>query len=102
MIEATAAINATQVGGVQLRPAAASEVKNAPAVSFTDALKSTAMQQVQTVQQSEQMSMAALHGQASLQDVVQATVKAELAVETAIAIRNKMIESYQEIMRMPV
>ncbi|GGY50849.1 flagellar hook-basal body complex protein FliE [Parvularcula lutaonensis] len=102
MIEATAAINASQVGGVQLRPAAATDLKAAPAMSFTEALKSTAMQQVQTVQQSEQASMAAMHGQASLQEVVQATVKAELAVETALAIRNKMIESYQEIMRMPV
>jgi flagellar hook-basal body complex protein FliE len=78
------------------------DTQASPNVSFVDALKSTAMDQVQTVQQSETMSMNAMHGRASLQEVVQATVKAELAVETALAIRNKMIESYQEIMRMPI
>lgn len=102
MMDAVAAINLSATGNVQLAPTGASEVKSAPAISFADALKSTAMEQVQTVQESEQMTMAAMHGRASLQDVVQATVKAELAVETALAIRNKMIESYQEVMRMPI
>ena len=41
-------------------------------------------------------------GDASLVDVVTAISAAEASLETAIAIRNKVIEAYQEIMRMPI
>ncbi|NNU17404.1 flagellar hook-basal body protein FliE [Parvularcula sp. ZS-1/3] len=101
MIEAIAAISGTQMGGASAVQSSQS-VKNVPAMSFTEALKSTAVQQIETVQASEAMTMNAMHGKASLQDVVQSTVQAELAVETSLAIRNKMIEAYQEIMRMPI
>lgn len=102
MIDGIAAINASTMGSLQMQAARSENVNPTPAMSFTEALKTTAMQQVETVQRSEAMTMASMHGQASLQEVVQATVKAELAVETSLAIRNKMIESYQEIMRMPI
>ena len=103
MIEALTAIAASSAGAsVKMAPAQTAFTQDTPTVSFGDALKATAMQQIETVQASEQMTMAAMHGQASLQEVVEATVKAELAVETALAVRNKMIEAYQEIMRMPI
>lgn len=41
-------------------------------------------------------------GEASLVDVVTAISAAEVALETAIAVRNRVIEAYQEIMRMPI
>jgi flagellar hook-basal body complex protein FliE len=41
-------------------------------------------------------------GEASLVDVVTAVSAAEVTLETAIAIRNKVVEAYQEIMRMPI
>lgn len=41
-------------------------------------------------------------GDASLVDVVTAVSAAEVTLETAIAIRNKVVEAYQEIMRMPI
>ena len=72
------------------------------ATSFADALKNAAATSVSAVKQSEATAMNAMHGGASMQEVVQATVAAELAVESAVAVRNKMIESYQEIMRMPI
>jgi flagellar hook-basal body complex protein FliE len=103
MIEAVSALaNVTQTTGVSTEFTRTGAVSGAPTMSFTQAMKSAAMEQVQTVQNSEAMTMGAMHGKASLQDVVGATVKAELAVETAMAVRNKMIEAYQEIMRMPV
>ncbi|MEM0929942.1 MAG: flagellar hook-basal body complex protein FliE [Pseudomonadota bacterium] len=102
MIETIASVAANgSTTGVNMTSALV-ETKEMAGPSFLDALKSTAMNSVQTVNQSEAMAAAAMHGQASLQEVVQATVKAEVAVETAISIRNKMIESYQEIMRMPI
>lgn len=41
-------------------------------------------------------------GEASLVDVVTAVSAAEASLEAAIAVRNRVIEAYQEIMRMPI
>jgi flagellar hook-basal body complex protein FliE len=41
-------------------------------------------------------------GEASLVDVVTAISAAEVSLETALAVRNRVIEAYQEIMRMPI
>ncbi|WP_170565121.1 flagellar hook-basal body complex protein FliE [Ruegeria atlantica] len=56
----------------------------------------------ETLKQSEQMSQAAMTGQADPHALVQALAQTELAVETAVIVRNKVVEAYQEILRMPV
>ena len=55
-----------------------------------------------TLKHSEQMSEAAMTGQADPHALVQALAQTELAVETAVVVRNKVVEAYQEILRMPV
>jgi flagellar hook-basal body complex protein FliE len=48
-----------------------------------------------------QMSMA-VQGQGSLIDVVTAVSSAEASLETVMAVRDQVIQAYQEIMRMPI
>ncbi|MBO9448034.1 flagellar hook-basal body complex protein FliE [Ruegeria sp. R14_0] len=55
-----------------------------------------------TLKHSEQVSQAAMTGQADPHALVQALAQTELAVETAVIVRNKVVEAYQEILRMPV
>jgi len=55
-----------------------------------------------TLQQGEQASLAAMTGNADPHALVQALAQTELAVETAVTVRNKVVEAYQEILRMPV
>ncbi|AHD02743.1 flagellar hook-basal body complex protein FliE [Leisingera methylohalidivorans] len=55
-----------------------------------------------TLQQSEQVSMQAMTSNADPHALVQALAQTELAVETAVTVRNKVVEAYQEILRMPV
>ncbi len=55
-----------------------------------------------TLKYSEQMSEAAMTGQADPHTLVQALAQTELAVETAVIVRNKVVEAYQEILRMPI
>jgi len=43
-----------------------------------------------------------LTGGADAHSVVEALAATELAVETAVTVRNKVVEAYQEILRMPV
>jgi flagellar hook-basal body complex protein FliE len=55
-----------------------------------------------TLKQSEQLASAAMTGTADPHALVQALAQTELAVETAVTVRNKVVEAYQEILRMPV
>lgn len=55
-----------------------------------------------TLAEGERTAMAAMTGQADPHALVQALSQAELAVETAVTVRNKVVEAYQEILRMPV
>ena len=45
---------------------------------------------------------AAVQGQGSLIDVVTAVSSAEASLETVMAVRDQVIQAYQEIMRMPI
>ena len=56
----------------------------------------------ETLKQGENTARAAMTGDADPHALVQALAQTELAVETAVTVRNKVIEAYQEILRMPV
>ncbi len=65
-------------------------------------LKSAFRDFAATLQRGEETAMTAMTGDADPHALVQALVQTELAVETAITVRNKVVEAYQEILRMPV
>jgi flagellar hook-basal body complex protein FliE len=50
----------------------------------------------------EETAKAAMTGRADPHALVQALSATELAVETAVTLRDKVVEAYQEILRMPV
>lgn len=50
----------------------------------------------------EEQAMAAIAGTASLTDVVTALSRAELTLQTATAVRDRVIQAYQDIIRMPI
>ncbi len=56
----------------------------------------------QTLQQGEQAAMQSMTTGLDPHSLVQALAQTELAIETAVTIRNKVVEAYQEILRMPV
>jgi flagellar hook-basal body complex protein FliE len=70
--------------------------------SFGDMLKNTAGNVVDTISQGEQASMAAATGSADLTAVTAAVSNAQIAVQTVVAIRDRVIQAYQDIMRMPI
>ena len=71
-------------------------------VKFSDFLKQKATESVETLRDSEKMSAKAVTGEADLTDVVQAVNSAELTLQTVVAVRDRMISAYQEILRMPI
>ena len=71
-------------------------------ISFSDALEAAASDMLNTVQKGEATSGAAMAGEADVQTVVEALVAAEMALQTAVVFRDRLVEAYQEILRMPV
>lgn len=59
--------------------------------SFTDALKNV-----------EDTTTSYATGEGDAQSVVQALANAEMALETAVTVRNRVVEAYQELLRMPI
>lgn len=57
---------------------------------------------VDATKHSETMAARSVAGKAELVDVVTAVNSAEMAVETLVAVRDRVISAYQEIMRMPI
>ena len=55
-----------------------------------------------TLKQGEQTAIDAMVGDADPNALVQALAQTELAVETAVTVRDKVVDAYQEILRMPV
>jgi flagellar hook-basal body complex protein FliE len=53
-------------------------------------------------QQAEQLATQAISGGGNLTEVVAAVSKAELALQTATTIRDRVVQAYQDIMKMPI
>ena len=71
-------------------------------VSFADLVKDKAEGALDTMRASEVMSAKAITGDADITKVVEAVTAAEVTLQTVVALRDRMISSYQEIMRMPI
>ena len=70
--------------------------------SFAQVLESTAKQSVETIRAGEAAGVAGLQGQMPMQQVVEATLAMESALKVTVALRDKVVEAYQEVMRMSV
>ncbi|MFP4239144.1 MAG: flagellar hook-basal body complex protein FliE [Rhodosalinus sp.] len=66
------------------------------------ALRSAAEDFARTLREGEETAMAAMTGDADPHALVMALAQSELAVQTAVSVRDKVVEAYQEILRMPV
>jgi flagellar hook-basal body complex protein FliE len=69
---------------------------------FTAMLASMAGEAVSTVKTAESASIAAIHGNASIQQVAEAVLAAELTLQSAIAVRDKVTAAYLELSRMAI
>lgn len=70
--------------------------------TFSDTLKSFIGDSLDTVKKGEQAAAAGTVGKADMQSVVMAVDKAGLMLEMGIALRDKVVSAYQEILRMQV
>ena len=69
---------------------------------FGAAITQALDQAVQAGHTADDQSMKALSGGGNLTDVVTALSHAEMTLQTATAIRDRMVQAYQDIMKMPI
>ncbi|MEL7486318.1 MAG: flagellar hook-basal body complex protein FliE [Pseudomonadota bacterium] len=100
------ALRAAQAYGDIARTAASATGAERPASSsapdFSALVRNAVAETSQSLKAGEAAAASVAAGEASLVDVVTAISAAEVTLETAVAVRNRVIEAYQEIMRMPI
>ncbi|WP_426956969.1 flagellar hook-basal body complex protein FliE [Muricoccus radiodurans] len=52
--------------------------------------------------EADRQSQRALTGAGNVTETVMAVSRAELALQTAVALREKVVQAYQDVMRMPI
>jgi flagellar hook-basal body complex protein FliE len=72
------------------------------AESFGSVLQNALDGAIETGHTAEAQAMQAIGGEGNLTDVVTALSRAELALQTATAVRDRVVQAYQDIMKMPI
>ena len=70
--------------------------------AFADLVKQAVGSVVSTGKASDVQTMQSATGRANMVDVVTAVTESESALETLVAVRDRVIAAYEEIMRMPI
>ena len=92
---ASAYAKATQGGGQGL------SARDTEASPFADMVKGALQQAINVQKTSETVSMAAITDKADMNQVVTAVAEAEATLHAVTSIRDKIIDAYREILRMP-
>ncbi len=70
--------------------------------SFGEALNSAIEGAIQNGSETEAKAAAGLNGQGNLTDIVTSISQAQIVLQTASTVRDKVIQSYQDVMRMTI
>ena len=68
----------------------------------TSAFRNTTQDFSQSLENMEKTAIDAMTGNADPHALVEALANTQIAVETAVTVRDRVVEAYQEILRMPV
>lgn len=82
-------------GGMNARPAV-------PGQSFQEILGDMNAAVRQTGTTADTLSLQAMTGKADVNEVVMAVANADMALQTVVAVRDRVVQAYQEILRMPI
>jgi len=83
-------------------PAAGRPAEPAGRSSFAEMLKDVAGEALTAGRSAEAASVAAASGRGDLSQVVTAVSEAEMTLQTVVAVRERVIDAYKEILRMPI
>jgi flagellar hook-basal body complex protein FliE len=70
--------------------------------SFGNLLKGALAAVNETGQNADRQAQALAVGKANIVDVVTAVAESEVAIDAVVAVRDKVIQAYEDIMKMPI
>ncbi|MCK1476733.1 MULTISPECIES: flagellar hook-basal body complex protein FliE [unclassified Bradyrhizobium] len=97
---AQAASRATEAQAIS--PAATPAIQSGGDVGFESVMKQVTTDAIGTLKAGEAASISAMQGKESTRRVVEALMSAEQALQTAVAVRDKVVQAYQEVVRMSI
>ena len=77
-------------------------VSSGGGLDFASLLKDGAKNAIDSGKRSEELAKQAIAGKADVRDVVAAVNNAELTLQTVVAVRDKVINAYTDILKMPI
>ena len=92
-------LRSTQTDMTASAPAA---VQPSGELGFDSVLKQVTTDAIGTLKAGEAASISAVQGKESTRRVVEALMSAEQALQTAVAVRDKVVQAYQEVVRMSI
>ena len=99
---ASAYSNASKLIGDSAKSSPGAAGKGAQGTDFGKILSDQLQGVMDAGKKSDQMSLDMVNGKANVVDVVTAISQTQLAMESMVAVRDKVISAYEEIMRMPI
>ncbi|HIJ63266.1 MAG TPA: flagellar hook-basal body protein FliE [Rhodospirillaceae bacterium] len=100
--DAIAAYNSAAKSFAGKGVAADDSVQSSAGADFASLLQDGVKSAVDAGKKSEDLSKQAISGKADVRDVVAAVNNAEVTLQTVVAIRDKVIAAYNDILRMPI
>ncbi|MDJ0609908.1 MAG: flagellar hook-basal body complex protein FliE [Kiloniellales bacterium] len=91
------ALRGEGLGGLESR-----DQGSAGGSDFSEALREATESAIDVLHKGEMESFRAAAGQADITEVVTAVSQAEITLQTMVAVRDRVIQAYQEILRMPI
>ena len=70
--------------------------------SFADLVQGAIKEAVKIGERQESISLAAINGKADVNQVVTAIAEAEATLQAVVAVRDKVMDAYKEVLRMPI
>ena len=84
------------------KPVAAPAAQESGEGSFASMVNDSLKTAVKDTREAETLSMKQIAGEADLKDVIAAVANAEQTLETVVAVRDKVLAAYQDILKMPI
>ena len=91
-----------KIGGAATKAASAGAAGGSPVASFADSLTDAIEKVEQTQGDANQATVNMLDGSGEVHDAMIALQRAELTLQLTIQVRNKLVQAYQDVMRMPI
>ncbi len=104
-IDFSTAVNAYKAAAKSVangQPAKSSDHIASGPSSFAGLVNDSLKAAVKTGYEAETLSLKQIAGEADLKDVITAVANAEQTLETVVAVRDKVLSAYNEILKMPI